>query len=282
MTELGAVNIRAQNSETDVAQRLVPAAIVSGAPANPTAQDLAVARFMGSGHRTQLRAILFFVFYYQLISALRSGPLLYFYRTGYACERESNDGPGDDDWSGSEFCGDKESVIGAAQRFASVFLLPLQLVVEVVATPILAAVADRRSYVSVIVVGVAFATIGNLLLAITAALLPDAADAYEEDGEGRIFLTRDGVKLIMPLGTLIAARIALGISGSAVTAPSGGVVISMAPPAAEEDRGPGGAAVSDATNPTGALRGRYLMMMLAIRGCGGGLGSGLALAVIRA
>lgn len=48
----------------------------------------------------------------------------------------------DDNWSGSVYCGDKDAVLEKAQRFTS-YLVPVQLGLETILAPILAAIADR-------------------------------------------------------------------------------------------------------------------------------------------
>ena len=63
----------------------------------------------------------------------RSVPSLYFYRTGFACTDDQDEGPGDEGWSGSAYCGDADGVIGAAQRLISL-LVPVQMAVEARAT----------------------------------------------------------------------------------------------------------------------------------------------------
>ncbi len=106
----------------------------------------------------------------------RSVPSLYFYRTGFACTDEQDEGPGDEGWSGSAYCGDADGVIGAAQRLVSL-LVPVQMAVEaratrrcaslparsvcmrprprpqVLAMPPLTALADRWSYTGVVFIG---------------------------------------------------------------------------------------------------------------------------------
>lgn len=151
--------------------------------------------------------------------------MIYFYRTGYACTQEQTinrfDNPGD--WSGSKYCGHKDDVIGAAQRLGGM-LSPIQLVIELFATPIFAALADRWSYVFVIAIGYTFAVAGTFLFAVASSTIQNNYDAYDN-----VSHNGNDLELLMPKGVLIMARIAIGIAGSTLTAPAGALVISYAP-----------------------------------------------------
>lgn len=185
----------------------------------------------------------------------RSAPMLYFFRTGYACEQPPTSGPGDEGWSGSEYCGDPHSVIGAAQRLSST-LLPMQLCVELIATPFFSALADNWNYRGVVAIGAVLNVVGIGLLALTAAEGSAAADRYTPDAGS----DANATTLLLPLGTLCSARIMLGISGSAVPAAAGALFLSLYPE---------------------PQRGDTMVKLLSVRAVGASAGAALGLTLVR-
>lgn len=173
----------------------------------------------------KLVALFAFLAGYNAYTALRSSIILYFYRTGYACTEEQTvdrfDDPGD--WSGSKYCGNKDNVIGAAQRLSAV-LLPVQMVVEFCCTPFFAALADKWSYIYVVLIGYFFAVGGMILYTGAASSIPGNYDKYKDASHSGIDL-----QLIMPLSLSVLARVAVGLGNAMINAPSGGLIVSYAP-----------------------------------------------------
>ena len=167
--------------------------------------------------RRRRRAVLLFALLMSGCAVVRAVPMLYFYRSGYSCAAPQTVEAGGVGWSGSRHCGDADRVIGDAQRLSST-LLPLQLVIEVVATPLFAALADHWNYRGVSALGAACNVGGLALLAVTAAAASAAADELEPaasppDAEP----SGNATTLHLPLGTLGTARLLLGFGSPTPT-----------------------------------------------------------------
>jgi hypothetical protein len=102
--------------------------------------------------RRRRRAVMLYAFLMSGCAVARAVPNLYFYRSGYSCAAPQTVAAGGVGWSGSRHCGDADGVIGDAQRLSST-LLPLQLGIEVVATPLFSALADHWNYRGVSALG---------------------------------------------------------------------------------------------------------------------------------
>ena len=208
--------------------------------------------------------LLLFQVCYTAISSTAVSPLLYFYRTGYACFDSANmtnvSLPGEPGWSGSVHCNNTAGVLGAAQPLWS-SLVPMQLACQLLFTPVFSALADRSGHLTVIAAGLGFFFLGMALLWATAVPIPARAAAFLAETPSAADGAADGAAtLVMSLGTLIAARLALGVAASCVPAPTTALFLSMAP--ADE------------------VRGRYVMVLLACRGLGGAVGAAVGISVV--
>ena len=135
--------------------------------------------------RSRVAALLAFFVLSEAAGILRSGARAYFYRTGAVCICPQLLAPGDEGWSGSRYCGDADAVILHATRLSSDLLL-LQLGLDVLVTPLFAALADKWSCVGVIAFHIAAGCLALAGYAATAAHVPAAAEAWltEREGEG--------------------------------------------------------------------------------------------------
>ena len=121
---------------------------------------------VAAAQQRRRRALMLFAGLSTVCGISRSAPMLYFFRTGYACAQPPTSEAGDEGWSGSEYCGDPHSVIGAAQKLSST-LLPIQLCVELIATPVFSALADNWNYRGVVAIGAVLNVVGIGLLGLT-------------------------------------------------------------------------------------------------------------------
>ena len=201
------------------------------------------------------RALMLFAGLSSMRNWAQVSPMLYFFRTGYACEQPPTSEPGDEGWSGSEYCGDPHSVIGAAQRLSST-LLPMQLAVELIATPFFSALADNWNYRGVVAIGTVANVVGIGLLGLTAAEGSAAAEHYTPDAGS----DANATTLMLPFGTLCSARIMLGISASAIPSATGALFLSLYPE---------------------SQRGNTMVKLLSSRAVGASAGGGLGLSLVR-
>ena len=211
--------------------------------------------------RRRRRAVMLYAGLMAGCAVARSAPLLYFYRSGYSCAAPQTTAPGVEGWSGSRHCGDAHRVIGDAQRLSS-RLLPLQLGIEIIATPLFSALADHWSYRGVSALGAGCNVGGLALLAATAAATAAAAAAEPHPSASPPVAEPSGnaTTLLLPLGTLCTARLLLGIGGSSVPAATSALFISMSP--ADQ-------------------RGSAMVVLLCVRAAGMTAGAILGLGLIR-
>ena len=210
--------------------------------------------------RRRRRAVMLFAGLMSGCAVARSGPLLYFYRSAYSCAAPQTAAPGVEGWSGSRHCGDAHLVIGDAQRLSST-LLPLQLGIEIVATPLFSALADHWSYRGVSALGAGCNVGGLALLAATAAAATAAAAEPHPSASPPVAEpSGNATTLLLPLGTLCTARLLFGIGGSSVPAATSALFISLSP---------------------AAERGSAMVALLCVRAAGMTVGAVLGLGLVR-
>ena len=220
--------------------------------------------------RSRVAALLAFFVLSEAAGILRSGARAYFYRTGAVCICPQLLAPGEEGWSGSRYCGDADAVILHATRLSSDLLL-LQLGLDVLVTPLFAALADKWSCVGVIAFHIAAGCLALAGYAATAAHVPAAAEAWltEREGEGDWDLasplplngtncTADA-QSVLPTELLLPSTVLAGFAGATLTAPSTALVLRMA---------------------AARRRGLAALVMLALRGVGALLGSVATLGLI--
>ena len=227
-------------------------------PLDTVGQSLAAARAWRL--RRRRRAVMLFAGLMAGCKVARITPLLYFYRSGYSCAAPQTVVSGVEGWSGSRHCGDAHRVIGDAQRLSST-LLPLQLGIEILATPLFSALADHWSYLGVSALGAGCNVGGMALLAATAAAATAAAAEPHPSASSPVAEpSGNATTLLLPLGTLCTARLLLGIGGSSVPAATSALFISLSP---------------------AAERGSAMVALLCVRAAGMTAGAILGLGLVR-
>ena len=155
------------------------------------------------------RLLLAFIVLYLITVVSKSATFLYFHRTGYVCATPQLLQPGDENWSGSSYCGDEDDVLNQAQRFTSL-LVPVQLGFESALAPFFAGIADRKGYLSMITFGACANVVGVIVLAVAASSLDSRVTDFDSNSTAAGHAVQR-----LPIPTILAARLVHGMARTA-------------------------------------------------------------------